>query len=242
MTIEQLKEMYGEEYPAAVVVDGVRLGLTKERRFSRSYDSPDHKLGSEISRFMDGSARITALELEREWPNWTENERNDFCQSCCWLSSQSDFPNMLRFIMEHSGPKEWSGVALSAAHALPREEAFDILVRALSFTEIGQTANIGQAIAHTKHEQAEKTLRRHFQEIWAHPALWDEADFVNWIAFDAITCIAHLIELGAPAIDFVEQARRLSEHPCSGNRDSCRNFLRKHYFRLEQPKRTNPGG
>jgi hypothetical protein len=76
-------------------------------------------------------------------------------------------------------------------------------------------------------------LRAHLAALWSHPALWDHDDFINWVGFDATTCIAHLVELGAPSSDFTEQVRRLSEHVCSGNRDSCRNFLSKHYSWLK---------
>ena len=140
---------------------------------------------------------------------------------------------MLRFLMEHAGPSEWSGIASSVAVHLPREEAFDILLRALRTTEIGRTSNIGQAIAITKHPDAEPTLRRHFQTIWAHPALWDDDKFLNWVAFDATTCIEHLIKLGVAPADFEEHVRQLSQHTCDRNRDSCRNFLSKHYAWLK---------
>src|SRR5207245_5363734 len=112
---------------------------------------------------------------------------------------------MLRFIMQYGNASHWSGVARSVASCLPQNEAFDILVRALHGTEIGQTANISQAIAGTKHPDAETTLRRHLAALWVHPGLWDAADFINWVGFDATTCIAHVIELGAPPADFVEQ-------------------------------------
>src|SRR5205809_311898 len=111
--------MFGDEYPAAVVVDGIRLPLWRERRFSRSYHSDQHKMGSQVSRFMDGSASITVSELQREWHTWTEDQRMDFCQSCCWLHEQPDFADMLRFIMQHAAPDEWSGVAMSVASQLP---------------------------------------------------------------------------------------------------------------------------
>ncbi len=233
MKISDLKEQYGDEYPAAVVIDGIRLPLVRERRFSRSYHSDEHELGSEISRFMDGSASITASELQREWPGWTEDMRSDFCQSSCWLHQQSDFPEMLRFIMEQGGPEHWSGIALSVASCLPQQEAFNILVRALHRSEIGRTANLSQGIAHTKHPDAEPTLRRHLSALWQHPALWEDAEFINWVGFDATTCIAHLLDLGAPPADFAEQVRKLSEHPCSRNRQSCRGFLSKHYAWLK---------
>lgn len=229
MNAGALKEMYGDEYPAAVVVDGIRLPLRQERRFSRSYESEDYKMGSEVSRFMDGSASITASELQCEWHTWTDNQRMDFCESCGWLQEQADFPEMLRFIMQHAAPGEWSGVALSVASHLPRDEAFDILLRALHTVEIGHSSNIGQALAITKHPEAELALRRHLDAIWAHSELWDDTEFLNWVAFDATTCIAHLIELGAAPGDFEERVRRLARHICVHNRDSCRNFLSKHY-------------
>lgn len=229
MKLEDLKKRFGDEYPAAVITDGIRMPLRRERKFSRSYRSDEHKMGSEISRFMDDSATITALELQREWPSWTGDVRTDFCGSCCWLHEQPDFPEMLRFIMQHGGPEHWSGIALSVASHLPCDEAFDTLARALQSTAIGKTSNVAQAIAQTKHPNADAALRDHLAVLWAHPALWDAADFLNWVGFDATTCIAHLIELGAPSADFTEQVRQLSEHVCSRNRESCRNYLSKHY-------------
>ena len=227
MTMEQMKKAYGEEYPAAVVHDGERLPLFRESRFSRLYQA--NKMGCEISRFMDGSASMTFLTLQHEWPSWSANERSDFCQACCWLHEQADFPDMLRFIMQHGDSQDWAGIALSVAGHLPCQEAFDLLAGALRRTEINPASNIAQGIAATKHEQAERFLRDHLDTIWNHGKLWDDADFTNWVAFDATTCIAHLIELGAAPGDFEDRVRRLSKHPCKGNRNSCRNYLAKHY-------------
>jgi hypothetical protein len=182
---------------------------------------------------MDGSASITASELQGEWSAWTDNERMDFCQSCCWLKGQSDFPDVLRFIMQHAGSDEWSGVAMSVATELPQEESFDILLRALRTLDIGHTSNITQAIALTKHPDAEATLRRHLHSVWKHGALWEPSEFINWVAFDATTCISHLLELGASPAGFEEQVRKLSEHTCPRNRDSCRGFLSKYYSWLK---------
>ncbi len=233
MNITELIRRYGDEYPAAVVSDGIRLPLRKERRFSRSYHSEEHKLGCEISRFMDGSASITSAQLQQEWPSWNKETRMDFCAAYHWLNKQPDFPEMLRFIMQHGGPDEWSAIALDVASRLPQNEAFEILLRALRTMELGRASNITQAIAATKHPGAEATLRRHLDVLWRHPDLWHDADFSNWIAFEATTCIRNLIDLGAPPEDFNEQVRLLSEHSCSGNRNSCRNFLAKHYAWLK---------
>ncbi len=233
MELTDLKKCYGEEYPAAVTVNGLRMVLRSERRFARSYDSADHKNGCEISRFMDGSASITAIELQNDWLNWTDTERLDFCNSCCWLNGQSDFPEMLRFIMRNGCPEHWAGIALSVASHLPCDEAFETLVRALHNTDIGRTSNLTQGIAKTKHPHAIVTLRNHLATLWASPDLWNNNDFLNWVGFDATTCIEHLIELGASPSDFTEVVRQLSEHVCSRNRESCRNFLSKHYSWLK---------
>lgn len=221
MNLEELKRRYGEEYPAAVIIDGSRMPLAKERRFSRSYRSVEQKTGADISRFMDGSASITIAQLQNQWATYSGDERMDFCNSCCWLHEQSDFPEMLRFIMQHGSPGEWSAVAMPVAVHLPQDESFDILLRALSSSEIGKCSNLTQAIALTKHPNAETTVRNHLEVVWTHKALWKDDKFVNWVAYDAITCIQHLIELGAPSSDFEEQVRQLSQHQCAGNRKSC---------------------
>jgi hypothetical protein len=233
MKLADLKKYFGDEYPAAVITDGIRMPLRWEKRFSRFYSSDKPKLSHGISRFMDGSASITASDLQQEWPGWEEDIRMDFCESCSWLHEQHDFPEMLRFIMQHGGHDHWSAIALNVASQLPRDEAFNFLVRALHSMDIGSSANVEQAIAMTKHPDADATLRSHLATLWRHPALWDNADFMNWVGFDAVTCIAHLIELGASPADFNEQARKLSEHACSGNQESCRNHLSMHYSWLK---------
>ena len=102
--------MYGEEYPSAVVMEGTRMVLAIETRFTRTYRVPEAERktakcgGYIVSRFMDGSASITAEQLRHEWPTWKEWERVDFCQSSSWLYKQIDYPEMLRFIMQHGAP------------------------------------------------------------------------------------------------------------------------------------------
>jgi hypothetical protein len=233
MTADDFKELYGEEYPAAILASGKRMPLHHETRFTRYYSAEDEKLEHHISRFMDGSASITASKLQQEWPSWDEHLRMDFCQNCAWLHQQVDFPEMLRFIVQHGSPSDLSGIALDVAGCLPLEEAFEILIRGLETAEIGKSSNISQAISLTKHPKAEETLRKYLKSIWKHPALWIGADFLNWVAFDATTCIAHLIELGVSPPEFSDKVRELSTHVCSHNRESCRNFLSKHYSWLK---------
>jgi hypothetical protein len=209
------------------------MPFRREHRFSRSYRSDDPKMGCQISRFMDGSASMSAEELKREWASWDEAIRADFCNSYAWLRGQPDFPEMLRFILQQGTPIDWANVALSVASELPRDEAFGLLVKALCHTTTFQTSNLTQAIAKTRHPDAETTLRNHLTKVWERPAMWENAEFMNWVAFDATTCVAHLIELGAPPADFSEHVRQLSGHVCPRNRDACRNFLSKYYSWLK---------
>jgi hypothetical protein len=230
------KKMYGDEYPNAMVENGVRMPLAYETPFSRYYQSGGPKKGGHthiISRFMDGSASMTAAELRRGWPTWTDEEKQDFCQGCSWLYQQADYADMLRFIMAHGGLTEWSATALNVAKTLPRDEAFPFLLTALRASEIGKCANIAQAIAQTRHPKAEATLRQHLEAVWDHSMLWDDDEFVNWVALDAKCCIEHLITLGASPSDFEEQVRKLSQHFCQRNRDLCRRHLSEHYSWLK---------
>ena len=184
--------------------NGIRMPLCRETRFSRDYHSDEHKMGCGVSRLMDGSASITAGELQREWPAWTDELRVDFCQSCSWLGKQADFPDMLRFIMKQGGQGDWSGIANSVASALPCDEAFDLLLTALraADTALGSCSNIVQGIALTKHRDAEATLRHHLEALWENEALWNNDGFINWPAFEATTCIAHLIGAGSTGSRF----------------------------------------
>jgi hypothetical protein len=239
MDLDSLRRMYGEEYPAAVVKEGTRMVLAVETRFTRDYRTPETEMktakygGYIISRFMDGSASMTAEQLRREWPTWKEWERVDFCQSSVWLNKQIDYPEMLRFIMQHGAPDNWSATANSIAANLPAEEAFLFLEGALSASEIGKGSNIIQGIATTKHPDAMGILRKRLEAVWQHPELWKEDDFCNWIAYEAISCIENLVELRASPTDFEDQVRSLSTHACRGNRDSCLRRFSKHYSWLK---------
>lgn len=238
MKLEELKRAYGNEYPAAINIDGKRFPLSRETRFSRTYHPADRKTCREISRFMDSSASITLAQLKSEWSGWTEAERIDFCEACGWLNEQQDFPDMLRFILQNGDLENWSAIALSVGSHLPQDEAFNTLVQILRGAGAGTKSNIAQAIAKTKHAGASDVLRKHLDSVWTHSSLWDAADFINWVAFDATTCIAHLIEIGVSPAEFDERVRRLSRHVCSGNQNSCRNFLSKHYSWLKGASAT----
>ena len=212
------------------------MPLAVETRFTRYYyASEPNSGGCMISRFMDGSASITSAELQREWATWTDEQRIDFCQASVWLHRQPDFPDMLRFIMQHGTSDDWSSIAQSIASQLPNNEAFPFLRDALRARSIGTCANLSQAIATTKHPEAEITLRDHLQQVWRHPCIWKDDGFSNPVAFDATTCICGLIELGALPADFENQVRKLSQHVCPGIRDRCGNSLYSYDSWLQTP-------
>jgi len=146
-----------------------------------------------------------------------------------WLYQQADFPEMLRFVMLVGGPDEWTAIAGLVAARLPRDEAFALLVAALGKVPIGRSTNIAQGIAETKHPEAEATLRRHLEAVWAQPGLWDDDEFLNWLADEAMQTIQHLLEIGANPADFEARVRQLSAHVCSRNRESCVRFLFQYY-------------
>ena len=220
---------YGDEYPAVAVFSGARMPLAREGRWSREYEHPETKAVLVISRFQDGSASISLRDLEREWPCWNAWERMEFCQASAWLNKSPEFPDMLRYIMRTGGPDDWSGIAGSVGHSLPSDEAFDLLSNALAATPFGRTANVTQGIAMTKHPDAASLLRVHLDALWREPSLWDDDSFTNWLAFDAITCIEHLLELGASSDELRGRVELLSRHVCKGTRESVHGFLGKHY-------------
>ena len=175
-----MKNYFGDEYPAAITVDGVRMPLVSERRWTRIYTSNEPKMSSEISRFMDGSATITFQEFARDWPRWSKRERHDFCGACPWLHEQPDYPDILRYIMQHGDHDDWSAIASSVGTRLPQDEAFELLTRVLSSSDLASACNISQGISLTKHPDAEGVLRAHLDALWSHPSLWDDDDFNNW--------------------------------------------------------------
>jgi len=230
MNAEAPKRDLGSDYPAAIVVDGVRTPLAIETWFCRYYHTGQSGTGGcTVSRFMDGSASMAAEQLRVEWPAWTREQRLDFCDACVWLYQQSDFGEMLRFVMRNGGPDEWTRIAQPFSSYLPPDEAFRLLCDALSAVEVGKAANIIQAIATTKHPEAVETLRKHLQCVWARPDLWHADAWLNHVAFEALICVEHLLGLGASPADFEDQVHRLSEHVCQRNRESCLRFLSEHY-------------
>lgn len=228
MAPDEIKRLYGEEYPAVMLFRGDRLPFLRETRWRRLYGDKTKMLHG-VSRFMDGSASITFLELASEWSSWGEKEQVDFCGACSWLHKQPDFPDMLRHIMQHGPSRVWWIIAISVATHLPQQEAYEWLLQKAVPAGPENSANLYQAISITRHPDAVKVLRAHLNVLWRHESLWLDDKFSNIIAYRATCCIKNLIDVGVPAHELVTYVRDLAGHPCSGNRESCVNFLGEHY-------------
>jgi hypothetical protein len=239
MDTGELKQHYGDEYPAAITLHGVRMPLTHDGRFAREYGSDEAKAGATISKFQDGTASVTFDQLKSEWSGWSQRDRHEFCSGCAWLAGQADMPDMVRFVMSQPEPEYWSSIALPVAYYLPSEEAFALLRDALARLD-SHTANITQGIATTKHPKAKALLEEHLEQLWSRPDLWADDPFNNWRAFDATCCIQNLLDLGAQPSQYEAKVRALSKHVCAGNRQSCGTFLHQYYDWLQKPEIPSP--
>ena len=99
--LDLLKKQYGEEYPAAVVLNGVRMPLKQEGRWMRHYENAEKKTGFAMSRFTDGSASITPEALRAEWPKWNEKERGEFAFAISQIRDQKIGNTIRRIARAH---------------------------------------------------------------------------------------------------------------------------------------------
>jgi hypothetical protein len=230
----------GEEYPAAIIVGGIRIALAYETRFQRHFilSEPDKQSDTVVSRFVDWSASITLQQLKQEWSTWTDADRADFCASMCDLEliGQQDFAEIVRFLLQNAKIDILAPVVLHlpVSQMFPPDETFRLLFGVLQHSSLGHTASVIRALGGTKHPEAEATIRRHLRLIVADAATWVDAEFFNKIAQDAAYCISSLLKLGVRSADFEEIVRRLSEHACERNREWCRRNFAKHYAWLRQ--------
>jgi hypothetical protein len=238
-------EPLGKEYPAAVTSSGIRIPLAYETRFKRHYTQrgPGWESDFDVSRFVDGSASITLPQLKEDWSTWTDADRADLCDSMHDLENigQQDFAEIVGFLLDNANPAMLGPVVLHlpVTQTFPPDETFQILLEVLQRSNPGHAADVIRAMGKSHHSDAEATIRRHLRLVVADAAAWADANHYNTIALDAAYCIFSLLELGAPAVDFVDIVRRLSEHACGKTREWCRRNFSKHYAWLREPPHDN---
>jgi len=89
------RNVYGDEYPVAVTMFGVRCLSFEKPAGPVGMRGTTVRRGSRYLAFMDGTAAITFEELRGAWPLWSQNERLNFCHACSKLHPQTDFPDIL---------------------------------------------------------------------------------------------------------------------------------------------------
>jgi hypothetical protein len=91
MSPEAIKDTCGPDYPRRIFTEGMCFSLSRESRWMRFYEgSPTHS--AEVSRLMDGSAVISLADLQKEWPLWTNEEKEEFVHA---LSTVKPVPENL---------------------------------------------------------------------------------------------------------------------------------------------------
>jgi hypothetical protein len=161
------------------------------------------------SRFMDGTASITLDELRRDWGEWPERERLDFCQS--YRSGQECDPDILRFLIANGDHATWPCIAFRVARDLLVEESVPALREWCESCEARRGANYYQAIAHTGDPEAHDILRRAFARVWETAGLMEAAN--HDVAHDACCCLLFLLGLGEDPEEFRPQYEALRRHP-----------------------------
>ena len=216
------------EYPHAIWVGDKRLPLSRETRFTRIYTSPDGKVFSEISRFMDGTAAITAEEVKTEWPTWSKADRRDFCYAFYWLRDQSDYSEIIKVFINDGDFDVITATASEIASFL-KEEAFPILLPYLEKSEPGKGANLTQGIIASKHPDAVAVVRKRLALLRSHNSLWISEGKLNHLTHEFVCGIKHLLEVGAANAEFAEDYQKLLEHPNETIRTCTVNFLSKYF-------------
>jgi hypothetical protein len=112
---------------------------------------------------------------------------------------------------------------------LPANEAVAVLKDWCLMSQVGQCANFFQALALTKDAAALDFLRSCFQRVWNSEGIMQNADFQNWIAFDAVCCMKHMLELGEDIGALRSAYDTLKTHPCDGTRDATQRWLSEHF-------------
>ena len=208
--------------------DKGKMRLVKETRWHREYALEKPNEFFQESKFTDGTASITLEELQKEWPNWSEWERIDFCQEV-WVGQFPHLPDVIRFVMQHGNHETWSSIAFGIVDCLPPEESIPFLVRICRDDSRGGDTNLLAALAKTGAPEARMFLRSNLERLWADERLLMQEKHSNDVAADAVYCIQHLLELGEPAFEFVEKYQVLMNHPNESNREIVRNFLAKYF-------------
>jgi hypothetical protein len=77
--------------------------------------------------------------------------------------------------------------------------------------------------------QTRTLLKQCLDRMWQSPELTNNADFMNWAACDAITCLEHLFLLNEAPASCRTQYDTLISHACERVRDDARHRLARFF-------------
>lgn len=188
------------------------MTVVRETRWSREYRNAEDGGRLRDSRFRDGSASISLNQLSHDWPDWSDYEKIDFCQSFVHYHGRQR-AGILRFLMRNGKQDSWSAIVASIATTLPSKETIPFLRECCESCNIGRGSNFFQALWLTKSPEAVGILWSALDRIWDSPDLLKPDEFCNFAAFDAIWCIDALVRLGEPLDSLRDRYETLKTHP-----------------------------
>ena len=191
------------------------MAVSRETQWSREYKNKDGGDCFLDSRFRDGSASITLVQLKHDWTDWQDHEKIDFAQSFVHYRGRHR-TKILRFLIVNGDHNVWSAIAASVAISLSAEESVPFLSGCSETCDIGRGANYFQALSLTGSPEAVNVLRPCLERIWESPDLLEAEPFCNFTAFDAIWCIDALFRLGEPLDSLRDRYETLKTHPSMG--------------------------
>jgi hypothetical protein len=199
------------------------MQLVKETRWSRQYEmDPQTKLYE--SKFADGSASITVADLEKEWGDWSANDRADFCQAV----TQARFPHLpdvLRYIMKNGDFASIESIANSISRHLPPEESVPYITDLCKTVPVGKGAKFYQALALSRPAFCRDTLMQCLNRTWSDSRFLSEDEVFDWVANDAVCLIEYLVQLGQNPSTLSDKYKVLVRHPNNINKQSAINRL-----------------
>jgi len=201
----------------------------RETRWSRLFTDDDGTFKHYESRFRDGTATITLDDLKDLWPNWNPEDRCDFCHALSGAKHVPEIQDILRYLVSQSDRFVRPRIASYVVRYLPLSEAISILKEWCQIGEVGQCACYYSALAKTKDSNTLSFLRICLQRTLSTEGFMAESDFHNWVAFDAVHCVQHMLELGEDSAVLRSVYETLKAHPDAGTRRHVQMFLDKYF-------------
>ena len=212
--------------PLSFDLNGERLKLVKETRWSRRFASLDGRRIVLKSRLEDGSASITLTQLDADWSSWTREERGDFCNSIRGLRGPIRI-DVLRFLIKNADADLLRNVAMELVD-LPSVEIVPAFSRWIQDSAPGRATNYVQALGWTKAREGTAVIAHRLTHLKAAPSNVDESAR-TLINLEELQCIRQLIELGRSPSEYQSEAIRFATHSAPTVQHAYRYYLAEYF-------------